>query len=88
MQDLDFIETPENVELQRRLAGIGTRFIAGLLDTLILIAIYVVLLLIWLVGRLAEVSRAAGFLFEAWTWSTAILLLLGYAVYWGYFCSV
>ncbi len=85
MQELDFIETPENVELQRRLAGIGTRFIAGLLDTLILIAIYVVLLLIWLVSTFADVSGDADFLFEAWTWSMAILLLLGFVVYWGYF---
>ncbi len=85
MQDFDLIETPENVELQRRLAGIGTRFIAGLLDTLILIAIFIVLLLIWLAAFLADVSGGVGFLFEARIWSKAILVLLSFAVYWGYF---
>ena len=36
MLDYDIIETPENVELERRLTGIGTRFIAGLVDSLII----------------------------------------------------
>lgn len=35
MDVLDLIETPENVELEQRLAGIGSRFIAGLIDLLI-----------------------------------------------------
>ena len=46
--DVDLIETPENVELQRRLAGIGSRFIAGLLDILIVLAGLILLGLILL----------------------------------------
>ena len=46
MQEFDRIETPENVELERRLAGIGTRFIAGLLDNLIIAGIFIVLYLL------------------------------------------
>ena len=32
MEDYDLIETPENVEIEQRLAGLGSRFIAALAD--------------------------------------------------------
>lgn len=79
MTEFDFIETPEHVELQRRLAGIGTRFIAGLLDTLILTAL---LLVVWVL-MLATVGRPLGAELTPWQW--AIYILLWYAIYWGYF---
>ena len=46
VQDYDLIETPENVELQRRLAGIGSRFIAGFLDNLLIVLMYLVLFIL------------------------------------------
>jgi len=50
--EVDLIETPENVELQRRLAGIGSRFIAGLLDALIVLGGLILLgvILVFTVG--------------------------------------
>ncbi len=47
MYDFDIIETPENVNLQRRLAGIGSRFLAGLLDTLLIVLFYLILFFIF-----------------------------------------
>ena len=81
MQDFDFIETPENVELKRRLAGIGTRFIAGLVDHLL---IFLILLVLFVVGMVASV----GSMFY-WHESTAliitVLIVMAFVIYWGYF---
>lgn len=85
MQEFDFIETPENVRLQRRLAGIGTRFIAGLMDSLMILLIYLVLFLVLLVvlwsttGRMDSLGDLSG------TLVVAVLILVAFAIYWGYF---
>ena len=47
MQEFDLIETPENVLLEQRLAGIGSRFIAGLVDNILIAGLFAVLLLIF-----------------------------------------
>jgi uncharacterized RDD family membrane protein YckC len=82
MQDFDFIETPENVELQRPLAGIGTRFIAGLIDTLWLLLIY---LAVFLAFILAVASTASLVALAASFWVLAMLIVVMFLVYWGYF---
>jgi len=81
MQDFDFIETPENVELQRKLAGIGTRFIAGLLDNLILFVIFLIL------GILGLFAGLAGLEFGGDVAGVVIgfLIVVMFVVYWGYF---
>lgn len=85
MLELDFIETPEHVLLERRLAGIGSRFLAGLLDSVILLGIYVVLIIIALmsgfVGLFALDNWAEGIA----TWTIAFLVVVYFLVYWGYF---
>ena len=85
MQDFDLIETPENVELQRSLSGIGSRFIAGFMDNLLIALIYFVLIiLLLLLGNInildnVEVSNTA----EAW--ALVVIILFAFAIYWGYF---
>jgi uncharacterized RDD family membrane protein YckC len=85
IEELDIIETPENVDLQRRLAGIGSRFLAGLLDSLLMIAMLMVLVIVvlafdlhlFLVGdRMAEGAEV---------WLIAVLVVIGFLIYWGYF---
>jgi len=78
--DFDLIETPENVELQRRLAGIGSRFIAGFLDTMILLLLLVLLLVVALVAGLGMSTFGGG-----GAWSVAILIVLIFLLQWGYF---
>jgi len=39
MDEFDRVETPENVMLKRRLAGIGSRTIAGLIDNFLILAV-------------------------------------------------
>jgi uncharacterized RDD family membrane protein YckC len=85
MDDFDLIETPENVELERRLAGIGSRFMAGLVDMSLIVAVWLVLvlvvsLLVWVSSfNYADYERAAG------PWVLAVFLVLAFVMYWGYF---
>lgn len=85
MIDRDFIETPENVELERRLAGIGSRFIAGLVDTLILVGAWLVLLVALLIFSLAGFGDASLFQEVLGTWILALMIAAGFLLYWGYF---
>lgn len=80
MLDFDFIETSECVELQRRLAGIGSRSLAGMLDVLLLGLIYFLLfLLLWIAGAFSSGFR------DAMSWMIAVWILVFFVVTWGYF---
>ena len=59
MDEFDTIETPENVDLQRRLAGIGSRFLAGLLDTVLIVTALLVLGLLALAFGVSFVTLGA-----------------------------
>ncbi len=83
MEDFDLIETPENVELQRRLAGIGSRFIAGLLDNLLIALMYLVLFILLLVIGINFTDVGISSTSEIWLF--AILIIIAFAIYWGYF---
>lgn len=79
----DRIETPENVELRRKLAGIGLRFSAGIIDTLILgLAIYLPLALILFIMGAASVFGNGGVME---TLAITLFILVAFCVYWGYF---
>ena len=87
MQDFDLIETPENVELVRPLAGIGSRMIAGIIDNLLIAGIYAVLLLLAVIflpyswSDMVDSTRSTG------TWGLAVVILIFFVVYWGYFVA-
>lgn len=78
MDVFDLIETPEHVELEQRLAGIGSRFLAGLVDGLILVGIWIILFL--LVG----LGLAASPLAEMDVWVVAFVIIVFFVVFWGY----
>jgi uncharacterized RDD family membrane protein YckC len=80
------IETPEQVDLRLPIAGIGSRFIAILVDSLIQIVAVIVLFLflsIFVSGaprqHTGELSDTAG------KWLLAALGLFFFLLYWGYF---
>lgn len=77
------IQTPENVAFGYQVAGIGSRFLATLLDTLIVIllqiAIFVAFLLIL---RAFNITLLEGGLAS---WVYAIFGLLAFIFYWGYY---
>jgi len=85
MDDFDRIETPENVELEQRLAGIGSRFIAGLVDVLVMVAVLAILAVILMLVGLFDIfdTVEAAENFQAWTITVSIILM--FLVFWGYF---
>ncbi len=72
------IETPEHIGLEFPLASAGSRFLAIAIDTLIQFGALIVLVLI-----AALTTRV--FQQSALTWVLAILLLIGFLLYYGYF---
>ncbi len=79
MDTFDLIETPEHVELEQPLAGIGSRFLAGLLDNLILAAVFLVLFIV--LSLLVQLSPFE----DTGAWAFAFLILIGFVIQWGYF---
>jgi uncharacterized RDD family membrane protein YckC len=75
------IDTPELVAIEMPLAGIGSRFIAILIDTLIWAAgLFVLALLVWVVQpALQAFSRLS------YQWVVALLTLVVFVLNWGYF---
>ncbi|HEX6927088.1 MAG TPA: stage II sporulation protein M [Longimicrobiaceae bacterium] len=76
------IETPEHVAVDYRLADLGSRFTALLIDGGILVAV----LLFLLVGVPAILSRI-GSVAGSWVtgWGMGAVILLSFALSWGYF---
>ncbi|MBB5057137.1 putative RDD family membrane protein YckC [Granulicella aggregans] len=87
------IETPEQVELRFPVAGIGSRFLAVLTDSIIqFVAVIVTILLFVVVG--AAAVHGAGVVGNALTkprsetaqkWFVAVIILFYFLLYWGYF---
>jgi uncharacterized RDD family membrane protein YckC len=71
------IDTPENVIFDYEVVGIGTRFIAALIDHLILVLVLVIINLASLIVQ--GMSSAL----EAWAW--ALRSVLTFLTIWGYF---
>jgi uncharacterized RDD family membrane protein YckC len=75
------IDTPELVSIELPLAGIGSRFIAILVDSLILGA--AVILLIFL--GVFIITALGNFGEKSASWGIGILLLILFLLFWGYF---
>ncbi len=81
------IDTPEQVELRFPLAGLGSRFLAVLLDIAIQVAANFVLIILIVVaftatersGALNHMSATAG------KWFAAGIILIYFLLFWGYF---
>lgn len=83
------VVTPENIEIEYELAGIGSRFLANMVDTLIQIAIFLGLIIVsWLFILLLGLSSTAmahkitdlvGGI------AAALAIIAFFLVFWGYF---
>src|SRR5438067_5780266 len=81
---VEFI-TPENIEIRYELAGIGSRFVAALVDHSIQVGI---LILIGLIGWAVAAALSVGPLFGGGAvsyWFGAIYGLLSFLILFGYF---
>jgi uncharacterized RDD family membrane protein YckC len=83
------VVTPENIEIEYELAGIGSRFLANLLDTFLQLAIYLGLwIIVGIIGLLLALSASAfsitlaAFFGEV---EVAFALIAAFAILWGYF---
>ncbi len=75
------IETPELVAIEMPLAGIGSRFIALLIDTLIWLAGLILLgLVLWIFRPALEAFRNISY-----QWTVALFTLVTFLLNWGYF---
>src|SRR6202167_5304686 len=74
------IETPEQTPLEFPLAGIGSRFLAIALDTLLQLAAFWILLMIAIA---ALWGRFTGIMGKQWV--VAILVLMAFLVQFGYY---
>jgi len=74
------IETPEQITMELAPAGIGSRFLALALDTLIQAVLYVALVFlgIWLASKI-QLDWLPD------TWAIAIIVFIFFCIYWGYF---
>ena len=72
------VETPEQININYQKAGIGSRFYAALVDTLILV---VVIILGYYVneGFLTEIGNVLG------NWLRAVSGIVIFAIFWGYY---
>src|ERR1017187_247563 len=78
------IETPEQTSLEFPLAGVGSRCMALLLDTLIQIIIGLLLFFLWLFID-SRSSDGAGFSGAGALWGKAIIVFGGFLILYGYF---
>lgn len=80
MQIRDYIvETPEQIELAYDIAGIGSRFLAAIIDSALIVIAELALLL-----AIAQISSILPFAESVWLAGGA---LLGFAVLWGYYIA-
>jgi uncharacterized RDD family membrane protein YckC len=80
------IDTPEQVSIRFPIAGIGSRFLAILIDTLIQIAVYLVIFLAFvLIASAAPKVRTGEFSHSGEKWLIAGLILIFFLMNWGYF---
>lgn len=75
------IETPEQIALEFPLASAGSRFLALAIDTALQIGGFVALGLVALLASYARVTLPSVF----GTWALAIVVLLAFTLYYGYF---
>jgi uncharacterized RDD family membrane protein YckC len=76
------IDTPEQVQLEFSLAGLGSRFMALFIDTLIQFLAFIFFVII-----LAIISAGLVYSGELRKWVIAVYVFVGFLLYWGYFTA-
>lgn len=81
------IDTPENVTFDYDIAGIGSRFIATLIDTIIIVALQVVvnLLMFALLSQATGIGASLEEISAAGAWLIALFGLVSFLFLWGYY---
>jgi uncharacterized RDD family membrane protein YckC len=83
--DEHYIDTPEQVELRFHIAGLGSRFVAILLDTLILYFGFLLLVIVWVIFSSAMGTGVESEMDGMGKWFVAFMILVVFLMLWGYF---
>lgn len=83
MNDLYTIDTPENVEFAYDIAGIGSRFLAAIIDTMVIIILLFILIFDFLLMTETFFDLGSG----TSDIISALFLLAGFAFLWGYYIT-
>jgi uncharacterized membrane protein SpoIIM required for sporulation/uncharacterized RDD family membrane protein YckC len=83
MNDRVSIVTPDHIELDFELAGLGSRFLALLVDALLIFIIIIVLIIAAAVVGFGAIAAAGSA--SAGSWALAVAVFLYFVVMWGYF---
>ena len=75
------IPTPESMEFLHEPAGIGSRFVASMVDAVLQAAMILALLLIAKLGGSSPESLSS----HLSVWATAAIILLAFLMFWGYY---
>ena len=83
------VVTPENIEIEYELAGLGTRFLANLIDTTVQMAIYVAIWIVFFLIAMIVGLSAGAFARSLGAFFTeigvALAFIAAFIVLWGYF---
>lgn len=82
-EDILHIHTPENVAFGYEVAGIGSRFLAAIVDTLLILALEAFISIAAILG--SRYLNAAGLDESLNMWVIAIVGLILFFVFWGYY---
>ena len=83
MDDRYTVDTPENIEFAYDIAGIGSRFLAAIIDTLVIAAALILLgIVAGLAGARSALARDA-----AGSVIAAVAALLSFLMLWGYYIT-
>jgi uncharacterized RDD family membrane protein YckC len=80
------IDTPEQVSIRFPIAGLGSRFLAILADTVVQLVAYILLILVFVLIATSAPKVASGELSHTGEkWLVAGLIFFHFVMYWGYF---
>jgi uncharacterized RDD family membrane protein YckC len=85
MEEFLNIDTPENVVFNYEVAGIASRCLAGVIDTLIILGIQIIIVLTLVAIFAISLGELPNSDEGAFGWIIAILGLIGFALFWGYY---
>lgn len=78
------VTTPDNIEIQYRLAGLGSRMAAVVIDTIIQIfAFTIIIIALLLIFFNEDISQALYYDFNGW--AIAFVIILFFVIFFGYF---
>jgi uncharacterized RDD family membrane protein YckC len=85
LDDYLTIDTPENVAFGYEVAGLGSRFMAALVDTLLILIIQIIVNLVLAFVIWGLLPRFVSDENTIVIWATAVLSLTAFAFFWGYY---